>query len=199
MAIKESYLKQLSDLFVSDLLRSRYYKDLPLERQVELREQIESERDRGQNPLVPGATDTEIQNLAQAVENELHISLPNSVREIIRQIDGFVENGVTLYGVDFEYREDDFDAVPGLLAQNLAIWSNFAESFIRYLLLGDSELWYFGIDIESGRPVALDNSNLEPRHYFRSVDEMVNDMLQQALGDFEEGDEKTSEFQFSRN
>ena len=199
MAIKESYLRQLSDLFVSDLLRSRYYKDLPLEDQLVLREQIDSERDRGQNPLVPGATDIEIQNLAQALENELRISLPSSVDEILRQVDGFVENGVTLYGIDLDYREDDFDAVPGLVAQNLTIWSNFAEQSIQYLMLGDSELWYFGIDLHSGRPVVLDNSNLEPRHYFSTVDEMVNDMLQQALGDFEDGGGKTSEFQFSRN
>ena len=127
--------------------------------------------------------------------------------EILRQIDGFVANGVSLYGVDAEFRDDQFDSGPGLLAENFVKWSNFPEMIQKYLFCGDSDLWYFVFELSSERPVVLQRSTLKPAHFFSSVEEMVDDMLQQALGYFDgetdddedETDNDSANFQFSRS
>ncbi len=62
-------------------------------------------------------------------------------------IDGFVENGVSLYGADKDLNEEE--TVPGLVAQNVALWSAFPESAQKYLFVGDSELWFFAYEIAS--------------------------------------------------
>jgi hypothetical protein len=55
------------------------------------------------------------------------------------------------------------------------------ETTEKYLFIGDSDLWYFGFDLESNQFVVLSRSSLEPVHSFGSAAEMVNDMLSQAL------------------
>jgi hypothetical protein len=129
------------------------------------------------------------------------------VADILRQVDGFVENGVSLYGVDAEFRDDQFESGPGLLAENLLKWSNFAEMIKRYLFFGDSDLWCFALELGTGRAVALQRSTLKPEHYFSTVEEMVDDMMQQALGYFghqsddpeDPADGGSVDFHFSRS
>ncbi len=159
----------------------------------------------GHYPLLPGGDEEALERLSEALKRELDISLPPSVADILRQVDGFVENGVSLYGVDAEFRDDQFDSGPGLLAENLVKWSNFAEMMQKYLFFGDSDLWLFAIELNTGRAVALQRATLKPEHYFSDVEEMVDDMMQQALGYFgHEADDLEDEtpngdFRFSRS
>jgi len=44
--------------------------------------------------------------------------------------------------------------------------------------------------MNSGQPLALDRSTLAPEHSFKTVEEMVNDMMRQALGYLEEDEEE---------
>ena len=53
----------------------------------------------------------------------------------------------------------------------------------------------FVIEIETGLPVALDRLSLAREHPFSSVEEMVEDMLQQALGIFGEHQQDEPEVQ----
>jgi hypothetical protein len=129
------------------------------------------------------------------------------VLDILRQVDGFTENGVSLYGVDGELRDDQFDSGPGLLAENLVHWSGFPETLQKYLFVGDSDLWHFAVELATGHPVALHKSSLKQAHRFATMEELVNDMMQQALGDFDdetedsedESDNHSAGFHFSRN
>jgi hypothetical protein len=207
MALKSRYLQELSDLFVHDLRRSHYYRKLPEPQRRDLDHRIAEEASQGLYPLLPCGDDEALRTLSEAVKKELNIPLPASVVDILRQVDGFVANSVSLYGVDAELRDDRFDSGPGFLAENLVKWSSFAETIQKYLFLGDSDLWFFALELDSGRAVALQRSTLKPAHYFTTVEEMVDDMMQQALGEFgDEMDEPEDEtgydssgFNFSRS
>ena len=207
MALNTRYLQELSELFVHDLKWSQYYRKLPEQERHNLDDQIAEEASQGNYPLLPGGNEEALARLSEAVKNELNIPLPSSITDILRQVDGFVENGVSLYGIDAEFRDDQFESGPGLLAENLVKWSNFTEMMRKYLLLGDSDLWFFALELETGRAVALQRSTLKPKHYFSAAEEMVDDMMQQALGYFgnetddieDETDNTSTGFHFSRN
>jgi hypothetical protein len=207
MALNTRYLQELSELFVHDLKWSQYYRKLPEHERHNLDDQIAEEASQGNYPLLPGGNEEALARLSEAVKNELNISLPSSITDILRQVDGFVENGVSLYGIDAEFRDDQFESGPGLLAENLVKWSNFTKLIRKYLLLGDSDLWFFALELETGRAVALQRSTLKPKQYFSTVEEMVDDMMQQALGYFgneiddgeDETDNTSTGYHFSRN
>ena len=207
MPLNTRYLKELSDLFVEDLKRSDYYRGLPADQQRDLDDRLATEAAEGLYPLLPGADEAELQRLSEAIDEKLHVQLPAAVVDILRQVDGFAENGVSLYGVDGELRDDQFDSGPGLLSENLVNWSGFPETLQKYLFVGDSDLWHFAVELATGDPVALHKSTLKQAHRFSTMEELVNDMMQQALGDF--GDEtedpedepgnRSAGFHFSRN
>jgi hypothetical protein len=207
MPLNARYLKELSDLFVEDLKRSEYYRSLPKPQQHGLDERLATETAEGLYPLLPGAEAEELQRLSEAFFEKLHVQLPPAVIEILRQVDGFAEKGVSLYGVDGELRDDQFDSGPGLLAENLVNWSGFPETLQKYLFVGDSDLWHFAVELATGDPVVLHKSTLKQAHRFSSLEELVNDMMQQALGDFgddaeapeEEPGNHSTGFHFSRN
>ena len=207
MALKPRYLQELSDIFVHDLKRSHYYRKLPESQRHDLDDQIAEEASQGLYPLLPCGDEEALRRLSEAVRKELNIPLPPSVVDILRQVDGFVANSVSLYSVDAELRDDRFDSGPGLLAENLVKWTSFAETIRKYLFLGDSDLWFFALELDSGRAVALQRSTLKAAHYFTTVEEMVDDMMQQALGEFgdelddleDETDNESRGFNFSRS
>jgi hypothetical protein len=207
MPLNTHYLKELSDLFVEDLKRSDYYRRLPQTEQRDLDARLTTEAAQGLYPLLPGADEGELQKLSEAIQEKLDVPLPPAVADILRQVDGFAENGVSLYGVDGELRDDRFDSGPGLLAENLVNWSGFPETMQKYLFVGDSDLWHFAVEIATGFAFALHKSTLKQAHRFSSVEELVNDMMQQALGDFgdetedpeEEPGNHSTGFHFSRN
>lgn len=129
MPLNKRYLKELSDLFVDDLKRSDYYRKLPENQQRKLDDRLATEAAEGLYPLLPGADEQELQRLSKAIDQDLHVQVPAAVIDILRQVDGFAENGVSLYGVDGSIRDDQFDSGPGLLAENLVHWSGFPRRF----------------------------------------------------------------------
>jgi hypothetical protein len=206
MALNEQYLQDLSDLFVQDLRGSDYYRNLSEREKQEVEQRLHEEALQGRHPLLPGADEASLAKLREAADQELGIALPVSVQEVLRQVDGFVENGVTLYGVDAEFRGEEFESGPGLIAENGVTWSDTPETARRYLFVGDSDVWFFAIEIETARPVVLDRSSLAQEHVFSSVEDMVEDMLQQALGIFGENQQDQLQehvedqgFRFSKN
>jgi hypothetical protein len=186
MSLNLDYLQKLSELFVSDVKRSAYYANLSEKQRKEFDAKVREEEAQGLYPLLPGATEEELTRLSNAVRQELGVPLPGSVIQILRVVDGFVESGVSLYGVDAEFRDDHFESGPGILAENHVKWSGYAETIQRYLFLGDSDLWLFAIELNTGQTTVLDRSTLVPKHRFSTVEEMVNDMMHQALGYLEE-------------
>jgi len=192
MSLNSDYLQELSDLFVADVRKSAYYAGLSAKQRGQFDAQVKDEEMRGLHPLLPGAAEEELERLSKAIRIELGILLPSAAVEILRQVDGFVENGVSLYGVDPEFRDDHFDSGPGILAENQAKWSGYADAAQRYLFIGDSDLWFFAIEMRSGQAWALDRSTLTPEHSFKTAEEMVDDMMRQALGYLEDDEEEDS-------
>ncbi|MBV8375508.1 MAG: hypothetical protein JO279_00740 [Verrucomicrobia bacterium] len=207
MPLNTKYLKELSDLFVEDLKRSDYYRALSKKERNDLDDRLAADASAGLFPLLPGAEEAELQKLSHAICEKLNIELPAALVDILRQVDGFSENGVSLCGVDAELRDDQFDSGPGLLAENLVNWSSFPETLQKYLFVGDSDLWHFAIELDTGVPVALHKATLKQAHRFSTIEELVNDMMQQALGDFgdeienlkDEAGNRSPGFQFSSN
>lgn len=201
MPINQRYLKELSDLFVEDLRQSEYYQNLPVGERSQLEARIEEEAAAGARPLLPGASPNELAALSQAVRSRLGVEFPLSLQNVLRNVDGFIENGVTLYGVDPDLREDGFDSGPGLLTENEALWAGLPETTGRYLFVGDADLWFFAFDLHSGYYVALDRHSLQPAHRFGDAEEMVNDMISQSLADCgdEDFDDRTPSSDASRN
>ena len=189
MSLNSDYLQELSDLFVADVRKSAYYADLSEKQRREFEAKVEEEKVQGAHPLLPGAAKDELERLSKAARKELGVPLPNEVIEILRQVDGFVENGVSLYGVDPEFRDDHFDSGPSILGENLLNWSAYRETAQRYLFIGDSDLWFFVIELSTAQALALDRSTLRTKHSFKTGEEMVNDMMCQALGYLEDNEE----------
>jgi hypothetical protein len=187
MQLNQQLLQELSDLFLSDLRSSQYYRELSAEDRAVLENQLVRDAANGSRPLVPGASADRLAELTRQCRMELGIELPTSLLDVLGIVDGFVENGVSLYGVDNDQGEDE--TVPGLVAQNLALWSAFPESAQKYLFVGDSELWHFAYQIASSTYVALSRSTVRLVHRFSCVEALVNDMLAQALGHFDEQSE----------
>ena len=184
MNLNEQLLQELSDLFLSDLRSSQYYKGLGADDRANLEKQLAGDAAHGGRPLVPGASPDQIAKLSAQSETELGVTLPSSLLRVLAIVDGFVENGVSLYGVDRDSEEDE--TVPGLVAQNLALWSSFPESAQKYVFVGDSELWFFAYEIPTSTYVALSGSTIRVVHRFSGIEGLVNDMLAQALGHFDE-------------
>jgi hypothetical protein len=187
MNLNEQLLRELSDLFLGDLRSSQYYQGLSADERANLEKQLARDAAGGGRPLVPGASPDQVAKLQAQAETELGVTLPSSVLGVLAVVDGFVENGVSLYGVDGDLGEEE--TVPGLVAQNLALWSSFPESAQKYLFVGDSELWFFVFEISSSTFLALSRSTMNPVHRFSGIEALVNDMLAQALGHFDEDSE----------
>jgi len=180
MNLDTDLLHELSDLFVSDLRASQYYNQLSSDERANLEHRLAKDGARGSRPLLPGALPEDIERTEQAVQDELGIELPNELHDIFAEVDGFSENGVSLYSVEQDLPDEQAYG-PTLVAENLSLWSLMPETAEKYLFIGDSDLWYFGFDLEKKQYVVLSRSTLKPVHSFSSVAEMVNDMLKQAL------------------
>jgi hypothetical protein len=186
MPLNRRYIKNLSDMFVDDLKRSDYYRQLTESQRKDLEDRLTTEAAQGYYPLVPGADDQDLARLAFALRDELNIRLPESLMDILSQVDGFVANGVTMYGVDGDLRDDEFDAVPGLVAENSIHWASFPETMDKFLFIGDADLWHFAMELGTGHPVVLHRGTLTEAHRFSSLEELVDDMMHQALGYLED-------------
>ena len=180
MNLKIELLQELSDLFVGDLRASQYYSQLTPDDRTTLENRLARDAARGGRPLVPGALPEDIERAEQAAHNELGIDLPPGLLDILAEVDGFSENGVSLFGSDQDL-PDEQTYGPTIVAENLTLWAAMPETAEKYLFIGDADLWYFAFDLESNQFVVLSRSTLEPVHSFGSAGEMVNDMLMQAL------------------
>src|SRR4051812_22809359 len=105
MSTTRDYLKELSDLFVSDLHASQYYRSLAPTERASVDQRLEDDAARGFLPLVPGALETDLDALEEAMVTRLGVEVPVPVRGLLREVDGFVENGTVLYSVDAELVE----------------------------------------------------------------------------------------------
>jgi hypothetical protein len=190
MNLNEQLLQELSDLFLSDLRSSQYYRELQPDDRANLENRLTQDAADGVRPLIPGASPEEVTKISARAQAELGVNLPSSLLGVLAVVDGFVENGVSLFGVDKDSAEEE--TVPGLIAQNLALWSAFPESAQKYLFLGDSELWFFAYEFLTSTYVALSRSSIFPVHRFSGIEALVNDMLAQALGHSDEPSEQVS-------
>jgi hypothetical protein len=185
MNLNTDLLSELSNLFVSDLRASQYYLQLASDERTNLENRLARDAARGGRSLLPGALPEDIKRTEQAAQDELGIDLPAELRDIFTEVDGFSENGVSLYGTDQDLPDEQAYG-PTIVAENLSLWSVMPETARKYLFVGDSDLWYFVFDLGSKQYVVLSRSTLGAVHAFGSAADMVNDMLNQALRiDFE--------------
>ena len=180
MNLNTDLLNELSELFVNDLRASQYYLQLSSDERTNLEQRLSRDAARGGRPLLPGALPEDIERTEQAAQDELGIDLPAELRDIFTEVDGFSENGVSLFGTD-QILPDEQAYGPTIVAENLSVWSVMPETARKYLFIGDSDLWYFVFDLGAKQYVVLSRVTLGPVHVHASAADMVNDMLNQAL------------------
>ena len=180
MNLNTDLLNELSELFVNDLRASQYYLQLSSDERTNLEQRLARDAARGGRPLLPGALPEDIERTEQAAQDELGIDLPAELRDIFTEVDGFSENGVSLFGTD-QILPDEQAYGPTIVAENLSVWSVMPETARKYLFIGDSDLWYFVFDLGAKQYVVLSRVTLSPVHVRASAADMVNDMLNQAL------------------
>ena len=180
MNLNTELLNELSELFVNDLRASQYYLQLSSDERTNLEQRLARDVARGGRPLLPGALPEDIERTEQAAQDELGIDLPTELRDIFTEVDGFSENGVSLFGTDQDLPDEQAYG-PTIVAENLSVWSAMPETARKYLFIGDSDLWYFAFDLGDKQYVVLSRVTLGPVHVHASAADMVNDMLNQAL------------------
>src|SRR5918912_918304 len=107
MSTTHDYLKQLSDLFVADLHASQYYRNLTPAERADVDQRLARDAAEGFLPLVPGAREADLELLEEAIAQWLGVETPECVKALLREVDGFVENGTTLYSVDTELLKEE--------------------------------------------------------------------------------------------
>jgi hypothetical protein len=182
MSTTRDYLKELSDLFVSDLHASQYYRNLTPAERADVDQRLARDAAEGFLPLVPGALEVDLERLDEAIADRLGVEMPECVKALLREVDGFVENGTTLYSMDTELLAEDTGWRPGIAAENQKAWIEFPELSHRWLLVGDNELSFFAYDLVRGEFWALDRySPLDKQHRFNDGDDLLRFLLRTAL------------------
>jgi hypothetical protein len=180
MNLNTDLLNELSELFVNDLRGSQYYLQLSSDERTNLEQRLARDIARGGRPLLPGALPEDVDRTEHAAQEELGIKLPAELRDIFTELDGFSENGVSLFGTDQDLPDEQAYG-PAIVAENLSLWSVMPETARKYLFIGDSDLWYFVFDLGTKEYMVLSRVTLSPVHVHASAADMVNDMLKQAL------------------
>ncbi|HEY0791061.1 MAG TPA: YrhA family protein [Chthoniobacterales bacterium] len=175
------YLKELSDLFVSDLHASAYYRGLPPAERARVDRRLINDAAEGFFPLVPGALASDVELLAEEVEARLGIEMPAALEFLLGEIDGFVENGTTFYSIDTELTEGEPAARPGIVAENERLWHDVPELAKRWLAVGDNELSLFACRLDDESWWALDRSSFTTQHQFDGPEGLLRFMLRTAL------------------
>ena len=193
MKLNHSLLMRLSKKYVHDLRRSTYYKELTPAERAALEERLIVDVRDGSLPLLPGALEDDLDWFQDCAEAELGVTVPPSWLEVLQEVDGFVENGVTLYAIDPWLYGDDDESTAGIIAETRAFWASYPNSDGRSVLLADSDLFYYAFEIAGSRFVALSRTTLEQVHQFESAADLANGLLRQALGDWSDEQEPASE------
>src|SRR5580700_889617 len=165
MNLNTDLLSELSELFLNDLRASQYFLQLSSDERTNLEHRLAHDAARGNRPLLPGALPEDIEQTEQAAYDELEIELPVELREIFAEVDGFSENGVSLFGTDQDLPDEQAYG-PTIVAENLSLWSVMPETAGKFLFIGDSDLWYFGFDLGAKQYLVLSRISLAPVHAF---------------------------------
>jgi hypothetical protein len=102
MELNTEMLREVSNLFVSDLRSSQYYKQLPPAEKSSVEERLSAETASGRLPLLPGAEPDALERTKQKGTEVLGIEIPDELLQVYARVDGFSESGVILYGAEYE-------------------------------------------------------------------------------------------------
>ena len=150
MKLNPCYLKELSDLFVNDFNRTGQSAPLVLWQAGD-----------ATYPLLPGCSETELSKLTQAIHEKLYLKLPNSIADVLRLLNGFTENGVSLFGVDEHLRDEPSTPIPGFLEANVTLWAAVPHVSYKYFFIGESDLWHFAVEPPNRNPGCSPPDNTE--------------------------------------
>lgn len=135
-----------------------------------------------------GASVKEIQKLQEEARKRLNQELPEEYMEVLKEINGFNENGIFFYGVDEELLDSaPVNHVDGFLDYNEDRSEYDEEKNIIYLCEGAID-WYV-YDINEKAYKLLDAPCGDEVETFESFDEMMCVILDETIGMDDEEDE----------
>ncbi len=121
----------------------------------------------------------EAERFAARVKTQLGVDLPQEYIDFIQEADGFAENGVFLYSVDQE--DPEMQGMPSVINENIQ-WGIAAKAGTEWLYLGHSDLWLYGQNLQTKKFHALYKDTVKSIKEFESFDNMVTNMMKEALG-----------------
>jgi hypothetical protein len=127
-------------------------------------------------PVQPGADETAIAALRGRLRARFGAALPDAYADLLRREDGVDVDGLVLYG---SWQSPDSRGPggfwQGLVATN-ELWRD-VPGREDYLVLGDSDLYLFTVDLDGGAPVLRDRVTAEPVERFPDVATAIRHLL----------------------
>lgn len=119
-------------------------------------------------PVQPPADEAAIAEVLVRVRERFGATLPDAYADLLRREDGLDVDGLVLYGS----RQSPEERGPGGFWQGLVatneLWRE-VPGREDYLVLGDSDLYLFTVDLDGGAPVLRDRVTAEPVERFPDV------------------------------
>jgi len=119
-------------------------------------------------PVQPPADEAAIADVLVRVRERFGATLPDAYADLLRREDGLDVDGLVLYGS----RQSPEERGPGGFWQGLVatneLWRE-VPGREDYLVLGDSDLYLFTVDLDGGAPVLRDRVTAEPVERFPDV------------------------------
>ncbi len=119
-------------------------------------------------PVQPSADEAAIAEVLVRVRERFGATLPDAYADLLRREDGLDVDGLVLYGS----RQSPEERGPGGFWQGLVatneLWRE-VPGREDHLVLGDSDLYLFTVDLDGGGPVLRDRVTAEPVERFPDV------------------------------
>ena len=147
---------------------------------MKLLKTIQSDQLHAKEPVRGAASDEQIATVQKAVIESLGAILPGEYEEFLRLSDGLDYNGLVLYGSTASPEQPDASGFwQGLVAAN-QLWRESPENS-SLLILGDSDMDLFTVDLNGGNPARRDRVTGETVETYPSISSMLEAALSEHL------------------
>lgn len=118
-----------------------------------------------------GAGEEELEALKEAAKEEGE-EIPEDYLEVLKRIDGYENNGYSLYGTEREGRK-------GIISMN-QIWHENQEQK-KYVFIGESDINWYVYEREEKKYLQLDKPSGEVYGEYESGEEMAEEVIRESM------------------
>ena len=145
----------------------------------ELLQQVQSDQRSAGEPVRPGATAEQLDEVRRQARARLGVEVPKAFLEFLRATNGLDYNGLVVYDCTSNPQARSGEFWQGLVAANL-LWRE-DPSLRSTLVLGDSDLDLFAWRPDTGAWVRMDRIAHDRQQAYASFEAMIEEALQARL------------------